>query len=506
MTFDSCVQCGGNHAAGPCPEAERSADDSLVPAAAASVISPMPVAWLAGSMVGEYQVTGLLGQGGMGVVYSGVHPLLGRKVAIKVLHRQAALIGEAAARFLQEARAASKLRHQNIVDVFAFGQMADGHYYQVMEFLEGESLRSVLHGRGALTRGQARTVIVGVLSGLGAAHRRGIVHRDVKPDNIFLCAPIETLTASDVKVLDFGLAKNEFADESSIKTRTGMTLGTPAYMSPEQCRSVPGVDGRADLYAAGIVLYEMLVGQAPFQSESAFDLMTMQINLPAPRVSTVTGHAEPLEGVIAQALEKRPSARFDTADDMLAAIDAVLPARGSGGGVASAERAAVAWSSSPADVANRPTLVDEGGGRKQAKAAGVATVATVPGMPSMATKRGARLRPAVRGVIALGVVAAAVVAFVMLPGSRAPRSAVVAPAALPAVPTQQAPQQLEHQHAKHPTPVAPAAAAVESAPKADSFKIPWNRKRASTRVPMRYKTAQGDLDMPLNPYDQRRPR
>ena len=369
MTFEICTQCGGNHAPGPCPEAKRPRMIRWRPRPMAGVVSPMPVAWLAGSMVGEYEVTGLLGQGGMGVVYSGVHPLLGRKVAIKVLHRQAALVGEAAARFLQEARAASKLRHQNIVDVFAFGQMADGHYYQVMEFLEGESLRSVLHARGALTRAQARTVIVGVLSGLGAAHRRGIVHRDVKPDNIFLCAPIETLTASDVKVLDFGLAKNEFADESSIKTRTGMTLGTPAYMSPEQCRSVPGVDGRADLYAAGIVLYEMLVGQAPFQSESAFDLMTMQINLPAPRVSTVTGRAEPLDGVIAQALEKRPAARFDTAEDMLAAIDAALPARGSGGGgVDSAEREpVVVRSPSAIEVANRPTLVAESGGAQAAE-------------------------------------------------------------------------------------------------------------------------------------------
>ncbi len=344
-------------------------------------------------------------------------------------------------------------------------------------------------------------MIVGVLSGLGAAHRRGIVHRDVKPDNIFLCAPVETLTASDVKVLDFGLAKNEFADESSIKTRTGMTLGTPAYMSPEQCRSVPGVDGRADLYAAGIVLYEMLVGQAPFQSESAFDLMTMQINLPPPRVSTVTGHAEPLEGVIAQALEKRPAARFDTAEDMLAAIDAVLPARGSGGGgVGSAEREPiVVRSPSATEVANRPTLVGDSGGAKRPSGAGVVSVATVPSIPSIETKRVSRLRPAVRGVIALGVVAAAVAAFVMIPGSgsRAPGPAVVAPVAAPAAPVQQQQQQQ--------APVAPAAVAVEPARKvADSIK-PWNRKRASTRVPVRYKTAHSDLDMPLNPYE-RRPR
>ena len=342
-------------------------------------------------------------------------------------------------------------------------------------------------------------MIVGVLSGLAAAHRRGIVHRDVKPDNIFLCAPLETLTASDVKVLDFGLAKNEFADESSIKTRTGMTLGTPAYMSPEQCRSVPGVDGRADLYAVGIVLYEMLVGQAPFQSESAFDLMTMQINLPPPRVSTVTGHAEPLEGVIAQALEKRPAARFDTAEDMLAAIDAVLPARGSGGGIGSAEREPiVVRSPSATEVANRPTLVGDSGGARRPSGAGVVSVATVPSIPSIETKRVSRLRPAVRGVIALGVVGAAVAAFVMIlgSGSRAPGPAVVAPVVAPAAPVQQQQQQQQ-------APTAPAAVAVEPTRKvADSIK-PWNRKRSSTRVPVRYKTAHSDLDMPLNPYEHR---
>src|SRR5262245_43116707 len=165
----------------------------------------------------------------MGVVYSGVHPLLGRKVAIKVLNRQVAH-PEAAARFLQEARAASRLRHPNIVDVFAFGQMPDGHYYQVMELLEGQSLRAHIHRDGALTLAQARAVIVGVLGALGAAHRRAIVHRDIKPDNIFLCAPLAALAPGDIKILDFGLAKQESGD-TSVKTRTGMTMGTPAYMS-----------------------------------------------------------------------------------------------------------------------------------------------------------------------------------------------------------------------------------------------------------------------------------
>jgi serine/threonine-protein kinase len=295
VTPEPCNFCGGDHPESECPGIRRSFDSFALAGADAADLAAqkLPV----GARVGEYQVTGLLGQGGMGVVYSGVHPLLGRRVAIKVLNRQVAH-AEAAARFLQEARAASRLRHQNIVDVFAFGQMPDGHYYQVMEYLEGESLRAILDRDGPLTLVQARAVIVGVLGGLGAAHRAGIVHRDVKPDNIFLCVPIGRLAASDVKILDFGLAKNDSGAHASVKTRTGITMGTPAYMSPEQCRALPDIDARADLYAAGIVLFEMLVGRAPFQSNSAFDVMTMQIGVPAPRIGEATGRVEPLEGVV----------------------------------------------------------------------------------------------------------------------------------------------------------------------------------------------------------------
>src|SRR5262245_37018101 len=300
--------------------------DSLALAAAGEAALPthtLPV----GSKVGEYQVTGLLGQGGMGVVYSGIHPLLGRKVAIKVLSQQMAARSEATARFLQEARAASTLHHQNIVDVFAFGELADGRYYQVMELLEGESLRSILNKRGPLTRRQARTIISGVLSGLGAAHRRGVVHRDIKPDNVFICGPLDgPLAAGDIKILDFGLAKRESGADISIKTRTGVTMGTPAYMSPEQCRGVAAIDARTDIYAAGVLLFEMSSGRTPFQSESAFDLMVMQINMKPPRLARLTGRAEPLEPVIMKALEKRPDGRFGTATDMLGAIDQALPA------------------------------------------------------------------------------------------------------------------------------------------------------------------------------------
>jgi serine/threonine-protein kinase len=454
--------------------------DSLALAPAGEAVLPAHTL-AAGARVGEYQVTGLLGQGGMGVVYSGVHPLLGRKVAIKVLNRQVAN-PEAAARFLQEARAASRLRHQNIVDVFAFGQMPDGHYYQVMELLEGESLRALVHRDGPLTLAQARTIIVGVLSGLGAAHRRGIVHRDVKPDNIFLCAPLATLAASDVKILDFGLAKHDSGD-TSIKTRTGVTMGTPAYMSPEQCRALPDIDARADLYGAGVVLFELLAGHTPFQSESAFDIMTMQISVSAPRLSAVTGRAEPLERVILQSLEKRPAARFDTAEEMLAAVDAALPAGAVADYATGGERRPPRRPAS--ELANHPTLVAS----SDPVAAGPAPDA------ALLTKQVRRWRPraGVAAVAALGLaaVAAILASLAGRAGQPAGPPAVAAPAVAPPV------------VAPAPSAPPPSPAIPEMVPQPPSKKAAAGvRARGQRRVLGGSKKGgpETDLDSPLNPY------
>jgi serine/threonine-protein kinase len=448
-------------------------------------LRPLSFDLLAGAKVGEYQVTGLLGQGGMGVVYSGIHPLLGRKVAIKVLSQQMAARSEATARFLQEARAASTLHHQNIVDVFAFGELADGRYYQVMELLEGESLRSILSKRGPLTRRQARVIISGVLSGLGAAHRRGVVHRDIKPDNVFICGPLDgPLAVGDIKILDFGLAKRESGSDLSIKTRTGVTMGTPAYMSPEQCRGIAAIDARTDIYAAGVVLFEMIAGRTPFQSESAFDLMVMQINARPPRLARVTGRAEPLDPVILKALGKRPEERYGTATEMLAAIDALFPpgmpteeldvmsapAPGAGPGTGGPR---------PRDFAQRATLVAAGAGVAAARSAG-----------RLWRRRG--VAQATLG-LALGLVVIGVSLLLARPHRPAAARAAAGPA----------PPGLPARVAGPPSLVVPPPVAdgpPEARPRAKSaaaFHAKAAKKGAAATGAAR---KDGDLDSPLNPY------
>ena len=270
--------------------------------------------------VGEYRVTGRLGEGGMGVVYSGVHPVLQRKVAIKVLNDEYARSDEASRRFVEEARSASQVRHRNIVDVFSFGQLGDGRYYQVMELLEGESLGRLLARKRVLPPEVAGPIVCGVLEGLEAAHKKGVIHRDLKPDNIFVS---DERGAPEVKILDFGLAKRAGRESiSALKSRTGVPMGTPAYMSPEQCRALGDVDHRADLYSVGVILYQLLLGKLPFSADSVFDLMMLHISEPVPSPAVQAGMPEALDAVIVRALSKAPAERFSSAAQMRAAVEA----------------------------------------------------------------------------------------------------------------------------------------------------------------------------------------
>jgi serine/threonine-protein kinase len=222
---------------------------------------------LVGQSVGNYRIEALLGEGGMGAVYLGVHPLIGKRVAVKVLLEALAQDPSVVERFFHEARAVNDIQHPNIVDVVDFGRTrvnGSDLVYLIMEFLDGESLGARL--RRGLDPALAVRVLRQCCSALEASHRKGIIHRDLKPDNIFLVR--NGVDDAQVKILDFGIAK--VANPGGHKTRTGTVMGTPAYMSPEQCEGRGLIDARSDIYALGVVMYELLTGHVPFAP--AFDV------------------------------------------------------------------------------------------------------------------------------------------------------------------------------------------------------------------------------------------
>lgn len=263
-------------------------------------------------LAGRYRIERVLGQGGMGAVYEAVRIDLDRRVALKLLDQAASAPSEALAATEREARASAKLAHPHIVQVIDFHRGDDGEMpFFVMELLEGESLDARLRRRGALDPGTAALVMVQVLSALGAAHAHDILHRDVKPANVFL-----TPTAAGfdfVKLLDFGIAGNLTGHAS---TRTPGVAGTPAYMAPEQIRG-EALDARTDLWAAGVCLHEMLSGNLPFEGHSIASLLA-NICLFAP--PPLVGIDPALVAIVARALAKEPKDRFASADEMRAAL------------------------------------------------------------------------------------------------------------------------------------------------------------------------------------------
>jgi len=232
-----------------------------------------------GHRINNYEVQRLIGEGGMGAVYIAQHTLIGRKAAIKVLRREFSEDAGLVSRFMNEARAAAAIGHPNIVDVVDVGNLPDGTPYMMMEFLVGEDLSKLLARSGPLPVEVALPLALQAGSAIGAAHEKGIVHRDLKPENLFLVPDPTAPGQRRVKVLDFGIAKlrGDFSG-GSVKTKTGSLLGTPQYMSPEQCRGIPDdIDHRSDIYSFGIILYEMLCGSPPFVSEGLGDILLMHL-------------------------------------------------------------------------------------------------------------------------------------------------------------------------------------------------------------------------------------
>ena len=272
-----------------------------------------------GEVVGNYRITAKLAEGGMGAVYRAEHTMLGKAAAVKVLLPELSNNREIVNRFFNEARAATSVRHPGIVEIFDFGYMPSGLAYIVMELLDGESLSRVLVARGRLTEQEALVYTRGIASALAPAHAQGIVHRDLKPDNIFLVRDPDMAGGWRPKILDFGIAKVAEAQRGpqSTKTRTGSVLGTPTYMSPEQCRGTGDVDHRSDLYSVGCILYEMLCGRPPFASEGLGEVLGMHLYMPpTPPSELGVVISQGVEQLVLQLLQKRPEDRVQSANDL----------------------------------------------------------------------------------------------------------------------------------------------------------------------------------------------
>jgi eukaryotic-like serine/threonine-protein kinase len=271
------------------------------------------------TLAGRYRIERRLGAGGMGVVYLAEHVGLEKRVAVKIMigdfHDRSEVIG----RFVQEAKAASKIGHENIVDITDSGETDEGAPFFVMEYLEGRDLGELLKASGKLPLRRVERIINQVCRGLAATHDKGIVHRDLKPENIFVCE--RTSRPDLVKLLDFGLAKVSSIDGAKGKlTHSGMVMGTAAYMSPEQASAGP-IDHRTDIYSAGCLLYEMLSGQVPFEADSYMSMLKRHVfDSPAPLRTRAPDVPAAVEAVVMRALAKAPADRFQSMKELALAF------------------------------------------------------------------------------------------------------------------------------------------------------------------------------------------
>ncbi|NVB38895.1 protein kinase [Pseudenhygromyxa sp. WMMC2535] len=277
----------------------------------------------------RYEIVERVGEGGMGTVYLGRHVTLGKPVALKVLRSDFLDRRDLAERFLREAQAASRIGHENIVDIMDFGQTPEGAPYFVMEHLDGLELDELLDREGRLPWPRARGIVLQIARALSAAHRCGVIHRDLKPGNVLLVN--RDANPDYVKLLDFGIAKLE--DEAAL-THDGCVFGTVAYMAPEQALGTT-VDARADIYALGCVAFELLTGQLPFEARNPQAMLDMHIEDPPPKPRELAPYAdipEAVEDAILRALAKDPDERFEDMADFVRALAAV-PAETTGMGV-----------------------------------------------------------------------------------------------------------------------------------------------------------------------------
>jgi serine/threonine protein kinase len=352
---------------------------------------------LTGLRIGEYELRQRIGVGGMGLVYDGIQPVIGKRVAVKVLRPELAAAPEQVARLLAEARAVNAIRHRGIIDIFGFGQVPDGRQYIVMEYLEGQALDAYMVEKHRLPVPEVLDILDEVLSALGAAHGAGVVHRDLKPSNIFLVRQPDG--SRYVKLLDFGLAKQGLPAGRTAQTRTDMVVGTPEYMAPEQARGQP-VGPMTDLYALGVVAFEMVTGRLPFIGSSPVDLLMKHVDARPPRPSEFIPELPPaLDAFILQMLTKDPEARPGTAESLRRQLhrlrDTLVPAAPSPTALPPPEPPPGASPEEPKET--RPTTLLPG-------------TSPVPPEPSSAEMHAAGVRTPLRRLLPVGLGAAALLA------------------------------------------------------------------------------------------------
>ncbi len=357
-----------------------------------------------GALVGGYRIERELGGGGSGTVYAAEEPRIKKRVAIKVLRRSALHDAAAAARFEREARAANDVRHPGIVDVIAIGSLEGGRPYLVMSLLEGRSLGDEIRARGRVPLGEAWGIARQVADALAAAHEAGIIHRDIKPDNVFLEARRDG--PPQAKILDFGLAKvegDEEAGEAKL-TQSGTIVGTPAYTAPEQWWNV-GIDARTDQYAFGAMLFEMLTGSPPFAGARFFELAQKHLHEPPPTLSSEGVTAPPeVEALLARSLAKSAGDRFVSMRDLIEAGDRAFRILAEVAPGEIVEGAAPGAARQPSVIATEPRSAIEAGldaSKSQIQAVAHQPEPTAEASPRIALPM-AVLAAGLAGIVALG--------------------------------------------------------------------------------------------------------
>ncbi len=284
-----------------------------------------------GTTAGSYRIIDVVSVGGMGTVYRAEHTLIGRFAAVKVLHPEFSANEEIVQRFFNEAKATTSVRHPGIVEIFDFGYLDSGHAYLVMEFLDGRTLAARNKQRGPVDDAEAAALLRGVCSALAAAHAKGIVHRDLKPENIFLVPDAESQLGERPKILDFGIAKLTDIGLAGTATKTGAVMGTPTYMSPEQCKGVGEVDHRADLYSIGCVFYEMVTGRPPFIERGTGELIAVHLFVQPDPPSKHGAQISPEgEALVMALLAKNPAERPQTAVELAHLLSGIAVGGGFG--------------------------------------------------------------------------------------------------------------------------------------------------------------------------------